>query len=133
MIKFKSDTELAIVESFEEANDIIAEQGAEVFKAGELVDAEIVGDMGMFVDLQFPDGSLALGVQRDCFVEFRTHIFSPHTDLCKFCGCHATDDAIANEPCLEVVAEHVFSTSTGLCVKCGAVAEDNLVENNPCK
>jgi len=104
MIKFKNDTELAIVESFDEANDTIAEQGTEVFKAGEPVDAEIVDEVetkgDMFVNLQFPDGSLALGVHRECF---------------------------------EVVAEHVFSTRTGLCEKCGAVAEANLVENIPCQ
>jgi hypothetical protein len=104
MIKFKNDTELAIVESFDEANDTIAEQGTEVFKAGEPVDAEIVDEVetkgDMFVNLQFPDGSLALGVQRDSFTELRKHLFSPHTDLCKFCGVHATDDAIANEPCI---------------------------------
>jgi len=108
-IKFKADTELEIVKSLNEANDTIAEQGTEVFKAGELFDAEILDDAeekgDMFVTLQFPDGCVALGVQRDCFEV-------------------VTD---------EVVTEHVFSTSTGLCVKCGEVAEDNLVENNPCK
>jgi hypothetical protein len=71
MIKFKFDTELEIVESFDEANDTIAAQGTEVFKAGELFDAEIVNSYGVgqteFVDLQFPDGSMALTVQRDSF------------------------------------------------------------------
>jgi hypothetical protein len=29
----------------------------------------------------------------------RTHLFSPHTDLCIYCGKSATDDAIENTPC----------------------------------
>jgi exosome complex RNA-binding protein Csl4 len=69
MITFKQDTELEIVESFDEAHDTIAEKSNETFKAGELVDAEIVSRDGEYVDLQFGGGGgLALGVQRSCFV-----------------------------------------------------------------
>jgi hypothetical protein len=27
------------------------------------------------------------------------HRFSPHTDLCNYCGIHADDDAVENQPC----------------------------------
>lgn len=71
MIKFKSDTELAIVTDYDEKTDTLTGETTEVFKAGGLYDAEIVDKVetkgDMFVNLQFPDGSLALGVQRDCF------------------------------------------------------------------
>jgi hypothetical protein len=28
-----------------------------------------------------------------------THVFSPHTQLCNFCGISAKDDAVENQPC----------------------------------
>jgi hypothetical protein len=31
--------------------------------------------------------------------EPKTHLFSPHTDLCIYCGKSAADDAIENTPC----------------------------------
>lgn len=68
MITFKQDTESEIVESFDEKHDTITEQSTETFKAGGLVDAEIVSCDGKYVDLQFGGGGgLALGVQRSCF------------------------------------------------------------------
>ena len=68
MIRFKKDTELEIVESFDEEHDTIAEQSTETFKAGEPVDADIVDQDGEWVNLQFGSGGgLALGVQRSCF------------------------------------------------------------------
>jgi hypothetical protein len=30
----------------------------------------------------------------------RTHLFSPHTDQCIYCGKSAQDDAIENSPCV---------------------------------
>lgn len=68
MITFKKDTSLTIVTEFdEEAGNIVAEE-VDTFKAGELVDAEIINDDGgNYVDLQFGDGTVALTVQRDCF------------------------------------------------------------------
>jgi hypothetical protein len=69
MITFKEDTELTIVESFDEEHDRITETSTEIFRAGQLVDAEIVSRDGDYVDLQFGSGGgLALGVQRSCFV-----------------------------------------------------------------
>jgi len=67
MITFKKDTELNIVESFDEANDVISEQCNETFKAGELVDGDIISRDGKYVDLEFGDGTVALGVLRSCF------------------------------------------------------------------
>lgn len=68
MIKFKRDTELNIVDSFDESHDTIDELTTEVFKAGEPVDADIVSVDGDYVDIQFGGkGGLALGVKRNCF------------------------------------------------------------------
>lgn len=69
MIAFKSDTELEIVDSYNEATDNIDECHNEVFKAGEPVDADIVDDDGSgYVTLQFGGGGgIALTVQKECF------------------------------------------------------------------
>jgi len=70
MIAFKKDTELFIVDRYDEATDTIAESHDEVFKAGEPVDADIVGPVengNPYVQLQFGDGSVVYGVQRECF------------------------------------------------------------------
>ncbi len=68
MIKFKSDTELEVIDQFNEATDNIDECHNEVFKAGEPVDADIVSQDGDYVDLQLgAGGGLILGVQRSCF------------------------------------------------------------------
>lgn len=70
MIRFKHNTTLDIVDRFDEAKDEIAEQHEETFKAGELVDADIVGepDQGR-AEIQFADGSVAYGVPVTCFEE----------------------------------------------------------------
>jgi len=67
MIKFKEDTELNVVTGFDEETDNITEDGMEIFRAGEPVDAEITSEDGEYVDLQFGDGSVANGVQCSCF------------------------------------------------------------------
>ena len=71
MIKFKEDTTLTIVEEFDALNDNIVSEVEETFKAGELVDAEIIDFQGSntsaYVDLQFGDGSVALCVCRYSF------------------------------------------------------------------
>jgi len=74
MITFKTDTELTIVTEFDEATDNIIGEEKDIFKAGELVDADILateilpdGKVSEFVDLQFGDGSMAFGVQRASF------------------------------------------------------------------
>jgi len=71
MISFKNDTELTLVTSFDEKTDTITGEETETFKAGEPVDADIIDENEtkgeMFVDLQFGDGSVAFGVQRECF------------------------------------------------------------------
>lgn len=68
MIKFKQDTTLQVVEGYDEATDNITEDVEETFKSGEKVDADIFNDDGTdYVDIQFGDGSVALGVQRDYF------------------------------------------------------------------
>ncbi len=71
MITFKTDTELTIVTDYDEATDNITGETTETFKAGELVDADIINETEekteMFVALQFGDGSVAFGVQRESF------------------------------------------------------------------
>ena len=71
MITFKNDTELCLVTDFDEATDTITGEETETFKAGEPVDADIIDETEekaeMFVSLQFGDGSVAFGVERECF------------------------------------------------------------------
>lgn len=67
MIKFKQDTTLTVVSGFDEETDNITEESEDTFKKGEAVDADIVDDDGPFVDLQFGDGSVCYGVQRESF------------------------------------------------------------------
>jgi hypothetical protein len=71
MITFKNDTELCIVTDYDEATDTIKGETIETFKAGEPVDADIINETEekteMFVSLQFADGSVAFGVQRESF------------------------------------------------------------------
>ena len=55
---------------FDEDMDNITDTKMEVFKGGEIIDAEIIdgNDVGETCDLQFGDGSVAYSVQRDCFI-----------------------------------------------------------------
>lgn len=67
MIAFKTDIQLPVVENFDEVTEKVVES-MEVFKAGELVDAEIVNDpTDEFVDIQYGDGGVSFSVQRDSF------------------------------------------------------------------
>lgn len=67
MIIFKEKTELYVVTSFDEEHDN-TEGGYEIFEANELYDADIIEtDVADYVDLQFPNGDVAYGVQRACF------------------------------------------------------------------
>jgi ribosomal protein S4E len=69
MITFNEDTELEIVESFDETHDVIIEQGTALFRAGELVDADIISESETrnYVDLEFGNGNVALTVLRSSF------------------------------------------------------------------
>ena len=67
MIKFKQDTELTVVEGFDEETDNITDESLETFKAGELVDANIIDENGEHVNLEFGNGGVAFTVQRSCF------------------------------------------------------------------
>ena len=67
MISFKKDTELFIVDRFDEATDTIAESHTEVFRKGEKVNAEIIAEENDYVQLEFDNGSQAFTVLRDCF------------------------------------------------------------------
>ncbi len=67
MITFKEDITLTIVDGFDEETDNITSETTETFKAGEKVDAEIYNDNGDYVDLQYGDGTVSLGVLRSSF------------------------------------------------------------------
>lgn len=67
MITFHQDTELFVIDEYDFVNDNITESHTEVFKAGNLVDAEIVSEDGIYVQLEFGNGSQAFTVSRDCF------------------------------------------------------------------
>lgn len=67
MITFKENITLTIVDGFDEETDNITSETIETFKAGEKVDADIVSENGNYVDIQFGDGGVAMGVQRTSF------------------------------------------------------------------
>lgn len=67
MISFKKDTELYIVDEYDFDADTIRESHTEIFKAGEPVDANIVDEDGLYVQLEFANGSQAFTVLRECF------------------------------------------------------------------
>ena len=70
IIKFNQDTELTVVSGFDEELDNITDETVETFKAGELINAEIMDGSDTnseYVDLEFGDGSIALTVQRSSF------------------------------------------------------------------
>jgi hypothetical protein len=70
LIQFKKETTLQVVTEFDEPTDTIIEECEETFKEGEEVDVTLIPtDVSAYVDMQFGDGSLALGVHRDCFIE----------------------------------------------------------------
>ena len=71
MITFKKDTTLTVITDFDETNDNILNELEDIFEEGEKVDATIINEEThkgeAYVDLQFADGSMALGVLRENF------------------------------------------------------------------
>jgi len=68
MLRFRTKTTLNVIEGFDEKNDEITEQCEQTFKQGEKVDADIYyeeREADGTVDIQFGDGSVALGVPKD--------------------------------------------------------------------
>ena len=68
MITFNKDTTLQVVEEFNEKRDEILAHSLETFKAGEMVDAEIIDEDGPFVTLEFGNGGVAFTVERESFI-----------------------------------------------------------------
>lgn len=67
MIKFFADTTLYIVEEFDEKLDKVIKDCDQTFKAGELVQADIVSENNGYCELQFGDGSVSYNVPRGSF------------------------------------------------------------------
>jgi len=69
-IAFKNDTTLTVVTEYDEEADNIVDEVQEFFEAGEVFEATLIPtDMKEYVDIQFGDGSLALGVNLKSFAE----------------------------------------------------------------
>jgi hypothetical protein len=74
MITFNQNTDLNVIESYnDKENDEIIKEIVESFKAGEVIDADPIENTltehrGVkYVDLQFADGAVALGVDQSYF------------------------------------------------------------------
>lgn len=71
MIKFNTNVELEVIENFDEKNDRILDSSMEVFRAGQVVDADLLNEDfhkgDEYVDIQFSNGNLALGVDKTLF------------------------------------------------------------------
>lgn len=67
-IKFTKDTELIVVDEYNEETHNIVSESREVFKAGEAHEVDLInGETPLYCDIQFGDGSVANGVLRECF------------------------------------------------------------------
>jgi hypothetical protein len=67
MITFTKDVEIEVVEEFDDANEKPTIK-QELFRAGEKVDADVITEpVEGRVDLQFGDGSVALGIDTTLF------------------------------------------------------------------
>jgi hypothetical protein len=67
MIIFNRDTSVETIESYESYLDGSVGSQTEHFFSGENVFGQIIKDNGRFVDLQFEDGSIGVGVPRRVF------------------------------------------------------------------
>lgn len=73
-IKFLQDCELVVVESYDEETDT-AEESNETFKAGEVVDVDILERRNDSTDWQFGDGSCAYVVPNELFQSVGEFLF----------------------------------------------------------
>lgn len=64
MIRFRTKTTLQVIENYDEKNEVVDDTEV-AFNQGEEKDADIFSDDGDRVDIQFGDGSVALGVLKD--------------------------------------------------------------------
>lgn len=67
MIRFRVNTPVTIIEGFDEKTDNITDEHETTFKQGEQVDADIFNEDEHYADIQYGDGSISLGVLKDCF------------------------------------------------------------------
>ena len=67
LFAFKRNITLEIVTDFDEPNDMIVDSVRESFKKGEIFEATLIPAGNGYVDIQFGDGSLALGVFESSF------------------------------------------------------------------
>lgn len=56
-LKFKADTQLEVIESFDVVNETV-ESNDEIFKKDEIVDCELVSHIDSQYEVQFGDGSV---------------------------------------------------------------------------
>jgi hypothetical protein len=66
MIRFRTDTELEIVETFDETTEQ-AETVLEKFEQDDRADGDIFDETEDTADIQFGDGSVAFNVSKDLF------------------------------------------------------------------
>lgn len=69
MLKFNEETTLNIIESFDEENDEISSQSTETFSKDEIIDADIYEYNENTINIQFGDGSVAIGVDKNIIEE----------------------------------------------------------------
>jgi hypothetical protein len=69
MIQFTQDAEITIVDEFNEENDTITQEHPEIFRKNEEIDADVLSYDQDTANIEFANGSLALGVPRNLFRE----------------------------------------------------------------
>ena len=66
-LTFATDAELEVCTHPEQADS--GNFDVEFFKAGHVVEVDICGESGDYIDIQFPDGSVSAGVWKGVFKE----------------------------------------------------------------
>lgn len=69
MLRFRTKTTIEVINQFDEKTDVILDSEEMTFQQGERVDADIYNKEGDCCDIQFADGSVAIGVLRDSVEE----------------------------------------------------------------
>lgn len=67
-IRFVEDIELCVVTEFDESRDRITSSHNQIFRAGEEVEVDVTSSGPFLVDIQFGDGSIVLGLNRQTFL-----------------------------------------------------------------
>ena len=65
-LKFKRETEVEVVDELQKGVDVIYTT-SKIFKKGAKVEGKIIADNSGFIDIEFKDGTIGLGIHEDSY------------------------------------------------------------------